>query len=112
MDRNEGLQLARELSDALRAKGYPVRDVFLFGSVAKGTASADSDIDLAIVCQPFRSSRAAENGEFLWVSKDVDLRIETVCLHPEDFDNRYSTLAQEVKRYGIFAAGGKRAGRP
>lgn len=104
MDTHEGLRLAKRFADALRARGYPVLEAFLFGSVAKGTADADSDIDIAVVCEPFAASRGEESTRLLLVSKDIDRRIETVCLHPEDFDNRYSTLVEEVKRYGIPAS--------
>lgn len=73
----------------------------MFGSIAKGTSHAESDIDIAVVCAPFAAFRHAEHvavSKYRW---DIDLRIEAFCLHPEDLENRYSTIAQEVKQYGI-----------
>jgi len=78
-----------------------VREVLLYGSQAKGSAREDSDIDIAVVCDPFGSDRLEENVAVSRERWDVDLRIETVCLHPEDFQNKFFTLAQEVRRYGI-----------
>lgn len=101
MKTTEGIHLARRLKTTLQQKGVPLRNVYLFGSVARGVATERSDIDIAVVCEPYRESKHEENVEFLLASKDVDLRIETVCLHPEDFENKYFTLAQEVRRYGI-----------
>ena len=75
--------------------------MYLYGSVAKGTAHPGSDIDVAVVCDPFRATRHEENMAVRQLRRDLDLRIEPVCLHPEDFEDRYSTLVQEVKRHGI-----------
>lgn len=79
----------------------PVQKVFLFGSYARGKPHKESDIDIAVVCKPFRRTRHEENVEFLSAGHDIDLRIETICLHPEDLENKYSTIVQEVKKYGM-----------
>jgi HEPN domain-containing protein/predicted nucleotidyltransferase len=98
----EGLRRARLLKQELLRRGFPVKQLFLFGSVATGKATKDSDVDIAIVCEPFKNSKIRENAEFLWARKDIDLHIETICLHPEDFENKYSTLVHEVKTHGIL----------
>ncbi len=97
----EGLRLAKELKELLLRRGYPIRRVFLYGSVAKGTAKKDSDIDIAVVTRPFHPSRIREGGDILLTSKDIDLRIETVTLHPEDFDRPFFGLGREIERTGI-----------
>lgn len=97
----EGLRAARSLSERLKHKGIPVHDVYLFGSVARGTANKDSDVDIAVVCEPYKATKHLENVEFLLEGKKIDMRIQTVCLHPLDFDNPYFTLAKEIQRYGI-----------
>lgn len=52
----------------------------LFGSVAKVTARLDSDIDIAVVVEPFGESRVREGGDILLASKDIGvvLTISTV----------------------------------
>ena len=57
MRREEGLSLARKFKTLLLKRGYPVQRVVLYGSVAKNTAHAGSDIDIAVVTQPFGISR-------------------------------------------------------
>jgi predicted nucleotidyltransferase len=101
MTNSEGIALASALKEKLLAKGLPVHHVFLFGSFAQGKTHDWSDVDIAVVCDKFRDTRHEENVEFLSVGHDIDLRIETVCLHPEDFENKYSTLVSEVKKHGI-----------
>ena len=101
MNTADGLHLALSLKERLLDKGYPIRQVYLFCSVAKGTTHRYSDIDIAVVCDPFLPSKHDENVTFLHTGHEIDVRIETVCLHPEDFRNRYFTLAKEVERHGI-----------
>lgn len=99
--KQDGLRTARELKEKLVQRGYPIREVFLFGSVAHDSTHRWSDIDVAILCDRFLDSKHDENVQFLLDSKEVDMRIQTICLHPEDLENRYFGLAQEVKRHGI-----------
>ncbi|MDD5055760.1 MAG: nucleotidyltransferase domain-containing protein [Candidatus Peribacteraceae bacterium] len=98
-----GLRAARALRKRLEKKGIVLRNVYLFGSVARGNATAESDIDIAVVCDPYKATKHQENVEFLLEGKKVDMRIQTVCLRPEDFQNPYFTLAKEVEKYGIAA---------
>ena len=51
------LPVHRSLDDALRTAcaGHPVSLAYLFGSHARGTADADSDIDVAVLAQPHLS---------------------------------------------------------
>ena len=101
MKKATGIQLARSLKKELLKQGIPVRQLFLYGSVAKGKTHKWSDVDIAVICDPFGSSRLEENLACSTARWDIDLRIETVCLHPEDLKNGLSTLAHEVKKYGI-----------
>lgn len=101
MTREQGLHVARRLKDLLVRRGYPVRRVVLYGSVAKGSARPDSDIDIAVVTDAFHASRLREGSDILLASKDVDLRIETVTLHPDDFARPLFALVREIERYGV-----------
>jgi predicted nucleotidyltransferase len=101
MNRDEGLRVARRFKALLVRRGYPVRRVVLYGSVAKDAARPDSDIDIAVVTDPFHPSRLREGGDILLASKDIDLRIETVTLRPDDFDRPFFALAREIERHGV-----------
>ncbi len=101
MNRNEGLRVAERFKSLLLSRGYPVRRLVLYGSVAKGTAKPDSDIDIAVITDPFALSRIEEGGDILLASKDIDARIETVTLHPEDFNRPFFTLGMELERTGV-----------
>lgn len=101
MKRAEGLRTATRFKKLLLQQGYPIQRVILFGSVAKGTARIDSDIDIAVVTSSFNESRLEEGTDILLASKDIDLRIETVTLHPEDFQRPFFGLGREIERTGV-----------
>ena len=101
MKKIEALRLARMLKEKLRERHIPVRQMLLYGSAARDVARDDSDIDIAVICDPFRKTRLEENMEVSRNRWDIDLRIETVCLRLEDLEDPYFDLAREVKKHGI-----------
>lgn len=101
MKKEAAIHLAAALKEKLLQQGIPLQKVFLFGSTAKEQAGEQSDVDIAVICTPFRKTRLEENVVVSRAREGIDLRIETICLHPEDMENKYSMIAQEVKRHGI-----------
>lgn len=99
--KTEALDLAKRFKEILISRNIPVEKVFLFGSSAREETHAWSDIDIAIVHRPFLASHFDERVAIRRARRPLDLRIETVAFRPEDFDNKYFTLAQEVKEHGI-----------
>lgn len=85
----------------VKQQGISVSKVILFGSYAKGRTHADSDIDVAVVSTQFGRDTADEMMMLRKIALRVDSRIEPVPLCPEDLDDNFSTLAQEIKRFGI-----------
>lgn len=75
--------------------------VLVFGSQANGTARADSDIDIAVVSSNFGKDYHEELGYLLKLRRSVSLLIEPHPFHPDDLNDRWSTLASEVREYGI-----------
>ena len=101
MTKDEAIALARKFKEELVHNNIPVQSMYIYGSVARGDARKDSDIDIAVVCLPFKKTRHEENFAISKNRWDVDLRIESICLHEEDFNNPYWAIPQEVKSYGI-----------
>jgi uncharacterized protein len=100
--KKQGIQAARTLKMLLQKHGIPVQKAYLFGSVAKGTAHLQSDIDIAIVHEPFANSRNEEIRQMCRAESGSGLQnIEVLYFYPDDLDDKYSTIAQEVKRHGI-----------
>lgn len=81
----------------LKEKGVNVSKVILFGSYAKGTAKAESDIDLAIVSSQFGKNNLKEIMLLRRLALKIDSHIEPLPFSPKDI----STLAQEIIKHGI-----------
>lgn len=101
MRRSEGLRIARRFRDALLRKGYPVQRIVVFGSVARDEATEDSDLDIAVIGKPFAKTRHEENLALRKICWEVDVRIEPISLHPEDFEEPSFALPIEVEREGV-----------
>jgi predicted nucleotidyltransferase len=99
--REEGIQIARSVKELLMKRGFPVRRVLLFGSVAKGTAHGQSDIDIAVIADAFKESRIDERVDVHLASMEIDHRVETITLRPDDLQIPFFALAGEIRRTGI-----------
>lgn len=95
--RDEALDLVRQYKHVI-AKHFTVEpQVMLFGSYSKGTATSESDIDVAVIV-PSYGDRKLELSKALWHDvDDVSLLIEPVLLSKE-FP---SPLYDDVMRTGI-----------
>jgi predicted nucleotidyltransferase len=100
--KSQGIRAAHTLKLLLKKNGIPVREVLLFGSIAKGGAHENSDIDLAVIHEPFGADRFDELRTMCRAERGSDLQnIEVVYFHSEDMEDKYSTIVQELKKYGI-----------
>ena len=95
------LNIINEYIDLLKQKGVDVLKVILFGSYAKGTAKPESDIDIAIISSQFGKNNLKEMMLLRRIALQIDSHIEPLPFSPKDLDDRYSTLAQEIIKYGI-----------
>lgn len=86
----------------LREKGIKISKIILFGSHAKGMAKQDSDIDIVVISSQFGRDNLKEMMFLRKVALEVDSHIEPLPFSPKDLDNRYSTLIQEIKKYGVL----------
>ena len=67
---------------------FPIRKMLLYGSYAKGTATEDSDIDVAVVVdQPDHSKRVEITARLFHAAFDIDAAIEPKCIFWDDYVN-------------------------
>jgi predicted nucleotidyltransferase len=88
----------------LKQQGFNISRAILFGSYAKGKANPNSDIDIAVVSTQFGRDVTEEMMMLRKIALKVDSHIEPVPLCPEDLNDNFSTLAQEIKKHGIEIA--------
>ena len=91
------LTAAKEYAAAVR-KTMDVRDVFLYGSHARGEAKKDSDIDIAVVADQVPGDYLDTMASLWRLTNDVDEDIEPVLLLTSDDE---SGFLDTVRRTGI-----------
>lgn len=93
------LKVARDFVRAVQQSGIRLQAAYLFGSYAKGTARADSDIDVALVSPDF-SGWVDDLEKIRSALLNRDIRIEHVRFNPRSFVDE-NPLAWEIKTTGI-----------
>lgn len=101
LDKKE-LNLINKYVYLLKQKGIKVSKVILFGSHAKGMATPDSNIDIAVISSQFGQNNLTEMMFLRKLALKIDLHIEPLPFSPQDMEDRYSTLTQEIKKYGVL----------
>jgi predicted nucleotidyltransferase len=76
-----------------------MKKAYLFGSYAKGNATNDSDIDIAIVVDEMDNFFALQM-QLMRLRRSVDLRIEPHPFWEGDFNNQ-NPYAIEIERTGL-----------
>lgn len=107
----------RDLDDAVRAVLMRVRDhmesifgarfvrLVLFGSRARGDATAESDVDVLVIlaggaAQPEEDLRRA-SAMIADLSLSYDVVVSCVYVSPEQFEREQSPLMLNVRREGL-----------
>ena len=99
---NQAILIGKKFVKKVQAAGIPVQTAYLFGSFAKNTAHQWSDIDICIVSKKFGKNYFDETVKLRHLTENIDNRIEPIAYRPEDLNDRYSTLAHEIKTFGIL----------
>ena len=97
MAENEVLNTAKAYADAVRGI-IDAKAIFLYGSHAKGTATKDSDIDIAVVVDKVPGDYLTVVSKLWGLTREVDHDIEPVLLTEADSQ---SGFLQTVERTGI-----------
>ena len=102
MDKIQAPKVAVEYAIYLRKTNPNIKKIYLFGSYAKGIASDNSDIDLAIIFENL-SDTFDMQVELMKMRRKFDTRIEPHPFNEADFNENYP-LANEILINGIEIA--------
>ena len=97
MAESKVLTLARQYADAVRST-MEAKSIFLYGSQAKGTATKDSDIDIAVVVDDVPDDYLNVMALLWKLGRTVSHDIEPVLLSNDDLD---SGFLKTIQRTGI-----------
>ena len=97
------------LADELRKNGITISKIILFGSQAKGEASAESDIDVAIVSKDFRGKDIFQRTRLIKGAGTETIRkflvpVDIILLTPEELKSKSSIVAGYVRTGKVLHA--------
>ena len=96
------IDITKKYLAEVRRLGISVDRAYLFGSFAKGKVWEGSDLDVCVISNDFGVDYHFDKMRLNKAALKVNPRIEPVAYSPADFDNKYDSLVDEVKRYGIL----------
>lgn len=91
--------IARYLT-ALKEHGFHIQNAVLFGSYARGSANAWSDIDLALVSDQFDGVRFTDKNKIRRITISISSDLEVHPFNPKDFTPG-NPLVREILDTGI-----------
>ena len=95
MDQEKVLNIAREYAAAVR-KVVAATAIFLYGSYAKGTATKDSDIDIAVVVDKIPGDYLNTMTTLWRLTRSVNHDIEPVLLTASDDESGFLSTVQKT----------------
>lgn len=99
MDKRKAIEIAKRYKSLVQAQ-FPLKlkALYLFGSYSKGGFTPESDIDIAVVVEPYTEDHI-ETSSLLWkFGRMIDYLIEPVLLT----ENEDSPLYEDVIKTGIL----------
>jgi predicted nucleotidyltransferase len=93
-----------EYKKLLKKEDIEFNKIYLFGSYAKNRPRDWSDIDIAVISKKFGKDFFKEQILIDRIADKVSYAIEPHPFHPRDLKDRWSSLASEIKKYGIEIA--------
>ncbi|MBI4262372.1 nucleotidyltransferase domain-containing protein [Candidatus Uhrbacteria bacterium] len=91
---------ALDFKKLLKRKRLPFRALYLFGSYAKLKHRAWSDVDIAVVSNRFGKDFVRESVTLNALADTINPLIQAHPIHPSHLKDKYSTLAEEIRRHG------------
>src|SRR3989338_7300890 len=101
MNKEEALQTAGRFKQALQAEGVPFDAVIVFGSAARDNMHEQSDIDIVVGGRPYKGNLMDEQHALSRIRRGVSYKIQPIWFYPRHLEDKYSTLAQEIRKDGI-----------
>ena len=98
------IDLTKKYLAEVRRLGIRIDKAYLFGSYAKGKTWEGSDLDVCIISNDFGKDYHGDKILLNKAALKVNPQIEPVAYSPADFANKYDSLADEVKRFGILVS--------
>ncbi|MGN1239175.1 MAG: nucleotidyltransferase family protein [Muribaculaceae bacterium] len=97
MDKEQAIKLAQRYKAAL-AEQLPIKAIYLYGSYSKGTNTATSDIDIAVILDKLNDDYFADTPKLWKIRRNISNLIEPVLLS----EDSNCPLFSDVIKTGIL----------
>lgn len=98
MDQSEAIIIARKYAEAIEKK-FSYKQIFLFGSYARGNQNPDSDIDIAVIFNDYNDFMDMQL-ELMRIRRKIDTRIEPHPFRENEF-NLSNPMVNEILKFGM-----------
>lgn len=103
LSKDEVIKMINGFLEILHKK-HDVREVYLFGSFAKGIEKDYSDVDLAVILGSTEISEESpfnESFKIFHEAQKYNSLLEVVCFVQEEFNQGREALVKQIKKEGI-----------
>lgn len=109
MAKSKVVAAVKYFEERLRMKKMSISKIILFGSQARGTASAESDVDIVLISRDFRNKNIYRRLELI---KDAEIAtikkfiipLDIVMMTPDEFKSGKSLVAEFAKKGTVLFA--------
>ncbi len=91
MDKEQAIKLAKRYKEAV-AERLPLKALYLYGSFSKGTYTAESDIDIAVVVEYLNDDYFVDTPLLWKLKRKISNLIEPVLLLEDENNPLYSDI--------------------
>lgn len=81
---------------------HALKRAYLYGSYARGTARADSDIDIALVFEHLDEAGVFDEAfEVFHEAQEFNPDIEPICFQEDEFEEALAPIVDVIRRDGV-----------
>ena len=99
---NNVIKSVQLLRSRLEDNKIPIDSMIVFGSEAKGSAHAGSDIDVCVVSPSFGQDEMADIQMLFKQARHVDSRLEPYPMNPANLTATYNPIVNEIVTWGVL----------
>ena len=98
---NLAIEQTRQVAHQLKKNGFKIEKTFLFGSQLAGTATPDSDIDVALASDKFSGVRFKDILMLIPLLTGLPSKIEIHPYSTKDFFDPNNWFAEHIRATGL-----------
>lgn len=109
MAKSKAVAAVRYFEEQLKAKNVSISKIILFGSQARGNASAESDVDIVLISKDFGKKDIYKRLEMIKEAEIATIKkfmipFDIIMMTPEEFKSGSSLVSQFAKKGKVLTA--------